>query len=179
MSYVKCEPSKKKVCKNCGEEKPSDDFYWNKVLKPNSPGEWYLVRTARCKPCHNRWATRRPRNDRVLRTYRNLRKVDRRKGRENTLSMEYIAHILQMPCTYCGSVDRPTVDRIDNKAGHTPENVVPCCSRCNAIRRDMPIEAWRELAPLVKSLFERGVFKDWIGTPGHLVNKREAILGIA
>lgn len=54
-----------------------------------------------------------------------------------------------------------TLDRIDNKMGHTKENVLPACIRCNNLRGDMPIQAWTFLVPKVKEAKESGLFEDW------------------
>ena len=43
-------------------------------------------------------------------------------------------NITTKPCVYCGAVDKVGCDRIDNSKGHTKDNVVPCCKRCNLIR---------------------------------------------
>ncbi len=69
----------------------------------------------------------------------------------------------QEPCFYCGSVPIRTynaanerrhdsqrqrsegdftyngLDRIDNSKGHTDDNVVPCCTRCNKAKMDMTL----------------------------------------
>lgn len=39
-------------------------------------------------------------------------------------------------CYYCGNANWKDlgVDRIDNTKGHTPDNCVPCCQKCNSSR---------------------------------------------
>lgn len=54
-----------------------------------------------------------------------------------------------------------TLDRKDNALGHTPGNVVPACTRCNYVRRDMPEKAWLMLAPAMRVAREAGAFGDW------------------
>jgi len=56
-----------------------------------------------------------------------------------------------------------TLDRINNEKGHTADNVIPACYRCNLIRRDMPYDAWMHVAPSIRSAREAGLFRDWIG----------------
>lgn len=45
-------------------------------------------------------------------------------------------HIFTQPCHYCDETDwrKLGCDRIDNTKPHTPENVVPCCRKCNLKR---------------------------------------------
>lgn len=72
----------------------------------------------------------------LLRTYKSS---DRRAGRENDLTPEWIVqNITSKPCLYCGEVDDPRgCDRIDNAIGHVTTNVVPCCRLCNKARNDL------------------------------------------
>jgi hypothetical protein len=56
-----------------------------------------------------------------------------------------------------------TLDRIDNSKGHTRDNVVPACIRCNYARRNMPYEAWLCLTDGMKRARELGLFKEWTG----------------
>lgn len=47
-------------------------------------------------------------------------------------------HVFESTCVYCGESewDKLGVDRIDNSKGHTPDNCVPCCEKCNKTRSD-------------------------------------------
>jgi hypothetical protein len=54
-----------------------------------------------------------------------------------------------------------TLDRKDNSIGHLLDNVVPCCIRCNYIRRDMPFEAWLIVATGIRKAKELGLFGTW------------------
>ena len=54
---------------------------------------------------------------------------------ECTLTADWIVeHIFSQPCHYCGKTDWKELgcDRIDNSLPHTQDNVVPCCTECNA-----------------------------------------------
>ena len=56
---------------------------------------------------------------------------------ECTLTPEWIVeNIFTKPCHYCGETDwtKMGCDRIDNSKPHTPDNVVPCCDKCNRQR---------------------------------------------
>lgn len=61
--------------------------------------------------------------------------VDRRKGREFSLTLQDVKEFLSKPCVYCG-YPSTGLDRIDNSIGHTKENCVTCCKECNIARMD-------------------------------------------
>lgn len=97
--------------------------------------------------------------------YVGSRKNDKNKGRQNDLTREFIRMMISKPCQYCGdSGCRMTLDRIDNSIGHLQSNVVPCCVRCNYIRRDIPYEAWLIMIPAIKQARIAGSFGDWDGS---------------
>ena len=41
---------------------------------------------------------------------------------------------------YCGGVKSMGLDRVDNARGYTTDNVVPACTVCNLMKKDMPPE---------------------------------------
>jgi hypothetical protein len=96
------------------------------------------------------------------------RKGDRRRGFVCDVSHTHLLQLLSMGCAYCGEKEPKQLglDRIYNDQGHTTTNVVPCCARCNFIRRDMPIEAWRFIAPQIKRAKRLGLFGSWEGRFG-------------
>lgn len=53
---------------------------------------------------------------------------------ECTLTPEWIAeNIFTKPCVHCGETDWHKIgcNRLDNSKPHTPDNVEPCCHKCN------------------------------------------------
>ena len=101
-------------------------------------------------------------NNRARFLLKDSRKSDKKKGYSNTLTLEHIQEALHQDCTYCGdNTTLMTLDRIDNTIGHTIDNVLPCCYRCNNIRGNMPYAAWIEIVPAVKMVFEKGLFNEW------------------
>lgn len=46
----------------------------------------------------------------------------------------FIDNILKAICVYCLTPNRVGADRVDNNKGHTKENIVPACYRCNTTR---------------------------------------------
>jgi len=92
------------------------------------------------------------------------RKTDKRRGLENNLTKDFIESMLKLGCRYCGETDgRMTLDRIDNRIGHTQSNVVTACIRCNYTRCDMPYAAWIVVAEAMKKARELGLFGEWKG----------------
>jgi hypothetical protein len=78
-----------------------------------------------------------------------------RRGHKWTLSYEFYCSLLQKPCYYCGLPLQKTkggMDRSDNKKGYTPENVRPCCRRCNWMKNTMnEAEYFDHLSLIIKT----------------------------
>ncbi len=100
---------------------------------------------------------------------RNCRAADASKGLINDLDEQFVKEMIAPGCIYCGdeTPSRMTLDRIDNDKGHTKDNVLPACVRCNTIRRDMPFAAWTALMPYIEDIRKQGLFGDWSGHPKH------------
>lgn len=67
---------------------------------------------------------------------------------ETTITAPWILeHIFSSKCVYCGETDWKLLgaDRIDNTKPHTPENVVPCCSYCNAKKHTTPYDEYMRM----------------------------------
>lgn len=175
-------PTDQKFCKSCRKTKKLVEF----PLKSPDPRTGKRYRRHQCRKCHNRsrisYTTQEARKradrrkakqiseDRALnrRTYyfiwQDTRRTDRKHGRENDLTKEFIAEQIAKGCTYCGETEiRMTLDRIDNDRGHTMDNVVPACIRCNYVRGNMPHEAWAVVASGMRRARSLGLFVDWIG----------------
>lgn len=75
----------------------------------------------------------RAKASRMLSQYRN---IDQKNGYELCdMTIDWmLENIMSKPCHYCGDTNRIGCDRIDNKKGHTKDNVVPCCVECNTAR---------------------------------------------
>lgn len=80
-----------------------------------------------------------------------------RNKREFTLDEEYAKFLFKQPCTYCGSLpfrntrsmkplQIPTngIDRIDNKLGYIPGNVVTACTVCNMMKHKLGVQEFLE-----------------------------------
>ena len=171
-----------KTCTNCQETKPLNCFPLRIVKGKKYP-------RTRCKPCWNQStktiAGTEKRKRKNARRYQKLREgiesgdlqiisryilknakgYDKLHDLKNDLNLEFVKNLCGNGCTYCGDTYRIGIDRINNKIGHLQDNVVGACTRCNLTRGDMPYEAWKLVAPVMREARERGLFGDWI--PGN------------
>ena len=74
-----------------------------------------------------------------------------RRNLEFTLTIDQFREIIAQNCFYCGCPPSNShyrtrgngaysyngIDRVDNNKGYILENVVPCCKRCNYMKREM------------------------------------------
>jgi len=170
------QPSAMKRCIACRKYKAPSQFYTR-----TSGGKVYLA--SFCKRCdarrvrnpeyikrkykrHGEWAKR----TRLLNQlqdkwiWTDSRKSDKIHGRENTMTRDFIRQLIKKGCSYCGEKTlRMTLDRIDNARGHTNDNVVAACVRCNDIRGNMPHSAWLCLCHGLRRARRQGLFADWKG----------------
>jgi hypothetical protein len=98
-------------------------------------------------------------------TLYDARRSDRQRGFPTSdLTIDLVKELIASGCSYCGDKSvRIGLDRIDNSKGHTSDNVVPCCMRCNLVRGSMPHGAWGVVAPGMRAAREAGLFGAWEG----------------
>ena len=78
------------------------------------------------------------------------------------LSFKKYLEISSMPCEYCGaSLGRNGIDRKDNSVGYTSENSVPCCSKCNLMKRDYSISEFVDHAKRITEFQSKGKQNEW------------------
>lgn len=87
------------------------------------------------------------------RTYRDFCRNAKRSGLAFLLSLEEAIRLFSSPCNYCGQIDIRTrdnklancngIDRVDNRKGYTPENVVSSCRICNRAKSNLPEQEYR------------------------------------
>lgn len=76
------------------------------------------------------------------------KQADTEHGRENNINGQWIVNnIFTSKCIYCGKTDWKKLgcDRIDNTKGHTIDNVVCCCGKCNIERGTKPFEEFYKM----------------------------------
>jgi len=147
-----------KTCRLCIREKPLTEFY---IRIRN--GRTLEVRPT-CKPCHNRETVEGRKHVSPTAAFHRYRQSALKKGLHFRLDLKFVELALSSPCSYCGDTDiLMTLDRVDSAMGYSVENCVPCCIRCNLVKADMPVSAWKILAPAMREARVRGAFGDWVG----------------
>ena len=62
-------------------------------------------------------------------------------------SDEYMGQLMNSSCEYCGTAKKLNgIDRVDSELGYWPSNMVPCCSKCNLMKKDLSRDAFLEHA---------------------------------
>lgn len=103
-----------------------------------------------------------------MRMHRKVQKVDRIKLRWRgygyfdkargydicDYSYEELKELLTVgQCTYCASKEKLGLDRIDNSKGHTKNNTVIACAKCNSMRNcHWSVDEFRKVWELTKKL---------------------------
>jgi hypothetical protein len=57
------------------------------------------------------------------------------------LSLEQFELFWKQPCSYCGAdIETIGLDRIDSNLSYNENNIIPCCSICNMMKRNYSME---------------------------------------
>ena len=81
--------------------------------------------------------TRRVESIRPARRFGQAKSLAKRRGLSWTVPQELYESLIACSCHYCGGSLPSTgvgLDRKENRQGYEPENVVPCCTRCNVVK---------------------------------------------
>jgi hypothetical protein len=164
-------------CVLCGDTKDGDHFakYTRKrvIKRRNYCLSCHNKRSKRLEPAgdpatQRKWRERdhRRSTDPAMRILRDSRKSDRKKQKDNDLTLETVRALISRGCEYCGEHHlRMTLDRVDNNLGHKIGNVKPACIRCNYLRGSMPFGAWLHLLPGIRKARKLGLFGSWRSQP--------------
>jgi hypothetical protein len=164
------------TCNKCNKEKSLEAF------EKSSKNSYRKT----CKQCRNRathlrkketgaYDRRRKkqnakRHDPALRAYwvyHDSKYADQKNNLENDLTIELIDELISTGCAYCklpfenSAKIKIGIDRIDHNLPHNKDNVKPCCSRCNFIRRTLPYQAWEILIPSIHQIVNEGLLDEW------------------
>jgi len=131
-----------KICEKCEQKKPLNDF---PLLRSKKGQTGIGGRKAYCKECERSYARERSKipHIRLKNMWNSYKHADIRKF--GNLSRQFIRYktflaLQHEPCHYCGErVEFMGIDRIDSGKPHTEENCVPCCWRCNQMKRAMGV----------------------------------------
>jgi hypothetical protein len=172
------------ICKKCGKALTEDGK--NFPTRWSNGNKYYRFLCRICFNKHNkRWKPRHgmtegvyERRKQTLSTQRykgearhvtnDCKSWDKRHGFACDLDRNYVAALISTGCRYCGVTQRELrigLDRLDNMRGHLKSNVIPCCTRCNIVRGNMPYKAWLLIADTMRKVRELGLFADWV--PGN------------
>jgi hypothetical protein len=78
-----------------------------------------------------------------------------------TISRDKAVELMMQPCIYCGVEKSHGLDRKDSSKGHSEDNVVPCCEKCNFILGDLPNDAKVLLKTGLTNIRKKGYFETW------------------
>jgi len=150
-----------RICRICKEEKLLNEFYSQIMKLASGPKRMYRTE---CKKCTDKTSRKYHQNHRDRMILDNSRREDKRNNLKTEITREQICELINKPCHYCGETCIPIgIDRVDNNKGHTNNNIVSCCIRCNSLKSDMPTQAWMKLVPTVRRIRELGFFEQWVG----------------
>jgi hypothetical protein len=147
-----------KICKKCGKEKDIEAY--RKTYDKRDGKNYYR---SVCRKCDIERVTNYVKTHHAFAIFQYSRKGARRKNQVFELTKEDVEKLVSLPCSYCGSYNKIGIDRKENSIGYTINNSVPCCPRCNMMKRDMPLVAWLAMTPVIREIFETGLFGDWVG----------------
>ncbi len=133
-----------KKCTKCGETKPISHFPVNNSRKDH--------KGTRCIDCqrkitrfyHLKYRSIDPKAwDARKRNYpKNKYTVYERNAKLKRvffdLTFDEFMTFWQKPCYYCGAkIESIGLDRMDNDLGYTTDNIVPCCTTCNYLKKNL------------------------------------------
>ena len=80
------------------------------------------------------------------------KKYDKKNGYNTDLTIDYVIdNIFNNKCTYCHTTENLGCDRVDNNKGHTTDNVLPACGRCNITRlNNFTVDEMKQIGLMVQ-----------------------------
>lgn len=150
IQYSKGKGAKKRLyylCKcDCGKE---TEVRWEYIQS----GE---IKSCGCKMRDRRISIKRSTINKLFLLYKASAK---KRGLLFEFNLEEFEEITQMPCEYCKDspsnfklspnkiTEKPYfytgIDRVDNGKGYTKDNCVPCCKKCNFMKKNYSLEDFK------------------------------------
>jgi hypothetical protein len=92
----------------------------------------------------------RTKASKMVSSYKNK---DKKRNLKTDITSDWvIENILSKECSYCGTKEGIGCDRKKNHEGHTKENCIPCCFRCNTIRGNFfDVEEMKKIGEFLKT----------------------------
>jgi len=128
----------------CGQVKLRSHFTNDKSKKDGKRN--------RCKQCqreyNKKFASVRRERDRKYRAkpenrYKVYKASAESRGFEWNLTQEQFMEHWNKPCTHCGApIETIGLDRVDSSLPYQPDNVEPCCAKCNQMKSDWSTQDW-------------------------------------
>ena len=94
----------------------------------------------------------------IDRKYRMYRDKDIKRGYDppDFTMNDLLLRLSVSKCIYCGSIHNLGLDRIDNTMGHTKDNTVVACQRCNVTRsNNFTVDEMKRLGKIIRDIDEQ------------------------
>lgn len=158
-----------KECLGCGESKPLSEF---PSSTRRSGSVYYRPFCEACKYKKEVENGRTPNKEyhksyyvdkKLYLKYKSYKHRDKQVFKDCvTVSKEEALNLMSQPCYYCRAPASAGLDRRDNNKGHSIDNVVPCCEKCNNILGDIPAEAKDILMAGLVLIQHKGLLDSWV-----------------
>jgi hypothetical protein len=112
----------------------------------------------RCQPCYDKLRLTEETRERVRnlseekyanipRNYDKCKRDAIKRNLQFMLTLEEYTLLIKSACTYCEQYTENEaigIDRVNSSFGYLPTNVVPCCSICNVMKNNLPLDIFKE-----------------------------------
>lgn len=61
---------------------------------------------------------------------------------EFNITLEDVIKLVNSNCFYCNDVNSKGIDRVDNNIGYNTDNIVPCCTTCNMMKKNLSLDVF-------------------------------------
>ena len=99
----------------------------------------------------------------LRRKYRTYKFTDKRDNLSTTVDFsfdDFLYFLSTNKCVYCDSNINLGLDRIDNNKGHSKDNVLVCCLRCNTLRSNkFTVNEMKQIGQVLKKIDRDRVHK--------------------